>query len=212
MSKGQIIKKLRKNYKMTLDDLAERLNTTRQTIFKYENDIVTNIPSDKIELLASTFNVSPAYIMGWEDDSIEDPYIKINPSNVIEIPLYSSISCGKGLFVDENIDDYIAVPNRFIKPNKKYFANYASGDSMIGKGILNGDVLVFEEAPVLDNGQIGAFCINDDEAVCKIFRKLSNGIILLESANSNYPPIEIDIMRDNCFRVIGKLVGSYKKF
>lgn len=67
MSKGQIIKKLRNEHQMTLDDLAEKLNTTRQTIFKYENDIITNIPSDKIELLANTFHVSPAYIMGWEE-------------------------------------------------------------------------------------------------------------------------------------------------
>ena len=43
---------------------------------------------------------------------------------------------------------------------------------MIGKGITDGDVLVFEEAQTLENGQIGAFCINDDNAVCKIFREI----------------------------------------
>jgi len=67
MTKGERIKKLRKDKKLTLDDLAEKLNTTRQTIFKYESDIITNIPSDKIEMMAKIFNVSPAYIMGWEE-------------------------------------------------------------------------------------------------------------------------------------------------
>jgi len=67
MTKGERIKKLRKDKKLTLDDLAEQLNTTRQTIFKYESDIITNIPSDKIEMMAKIFNVSPAYIMGWEE-------------------------------------------------------------------------------------------------------------------------------------------------
>lgn len=70
MTKGERIKKLRKEKKLTLDDLAEKLNTTRQTIFKYESDIITNIPSDKIEMMAKIFNVSPAYIMGWEESEI----------------------------------------------------------------------------------------------------------------------------------------------
>lgn len=67
MTKGERIKKLRLNYNYTLDEIADKLGTSRQTIFKYENNIVTNIPSDKIEQLALIFNVSPAYIMGWDE-------------------------------------------------------------------------------------------------------------------------------------------------
>ena len=67
MTIGERIKKLRLEKEYTLDEIADKLNTSRQTIFKYENNIVTNIPSDKIEKLALIFNVSPAYIMGWED-------------------------------------------------------------------------------------------------------------------------------------------------
>ena len=40
---------------------------SKQTLYKYENNIITNIPSDKIEGLAKIFNVSPALIMGWDD-------------------------------------------------------------------------------------------------------------------------------------------------
>ena len=68
MTIGERIKKLRLENDYTLDELAERLGTSRQTIFKYENNIVTNIPSDKIEKLAFVFKVNPAYIMGWLDD------------------------------------------------------------------------------------------------------------------------------------------------
>lgn len=169
---------------------------------------------DRIYLISNALHINPTWLLGYDvnmrlDDDIEEVSSIID---VVKIPLYSSISCGTGLFVDDNIDDYIAVPNRFVKSNKNYFANYASGDSMIGKGIQNGDVLVFEQTQILDNGQIGAFCINDENAVCKTFRKLSNGIVLLESANSAYDPIEIDVMKDDCFRIIGRLVGSFKKF
>nr|DAZ14896.1 MAG TPA: helix-turn-helix domain protein [Caudoviricetes sp.] len=53
---------------MSQDELAQKLNTTKQTIYKYEMGIVTNIPSDKIEKMALIFHISPAYIMGWTDE------------------------------------------------------------------------------------------------------------------------------------------------
>lgn len=74
---------------------------------------------------------------------------------------------------------------------------------MIGKGIKEHDVLIFEKTCHLENGEIGSFCIDENEAVCKIYRRLSNGIILLESANEKYPPIEVDVTNE-CFKIIGK--------
>lgn len=140
----------------------------------------------------------------------DDPnYFPLKNIKDKSIPLYSSISCGMGLFVEENIEDYIAVPDRYINSNKEYFANIAKGDSMIGKGINDGDTLIFEKTNVLESGQIGSFCINDgNDCVCKAFRKLNNGMIVLESANPKYDPIIIDVTNE-CFRVIGKLVCKF---
>jgi transcriptional regulator with XRE-family HTH domain len=64
---GERIRALREQEKYTLEELAHLVGTTKQTIFKYENGIVTNIPLDKIEAIAKAFDVSPAYIMGWEE-------------------------------------------------------------------------------------------------------------------------------------------------
>lgn len=68
MTIGERIKSLREVRKITQSELAEAANTTKQNIYKYENGIITNIPSDKIELLAKFFHVSPAYIMGWDEE------------------------------------------------------------------------------------------------------------------------------------------------
>ena len=64
---GERIKKLREQNRLTLEEVANYLGIGRPTVFKYETGAVTNIPSDKIELLARLFNVSPAYLMGWEE-------------------------------------------------------------------------------------------------------------------------------------------------
>lgn len=67
MTIGQRIRAARERKDMTLDEVAQRCNTTKQTIFKYENEIVTNIPYDKIVLLSNALDVSPSYLFGWEE-------------------------------------------------------------------------------------------------------------------------------------------------
>lgn len=71
MSIGQRIKECRELSKMTQESLANKIGTTKQTIYKYENDIITNIPPDKVELLAKALAISPAYLMGWIDNDAE---------------------------------------------------------------------------------------------------------------------------------------------
>ena len=66
MTKGERIKLLREKANMTQEELAKLLNTTKQTIYKYEQSVVTNIPSDRVERIAD-----PPYIMGWESDKPE---------------------------------------------------------------------------------------------------------------------------------------------
>ena len=67
MTIGERIKLHREKANLTQDELAKQLNTTKQTIYKYENNVVTNIPSDKIEKMAELFGVNPGYLMGWSD-------------------------------------------------------------------------------------------------------------------------------------------------
>ena len=67
MSVGQRIKIARERKNMTLDEVAKRCETTKQTIYKYENEIVTNIPYDKIVLLSKALDVTPSYLFGWDE-------------------------------------------------------------------------------------------------------------------------------------------------
>mgnify|MGYP003226919172 CR=1 FL=1 len=68
MTVGERLKQLREQLGMSQVDFATKINVSKQTLYKYENNIITNIPSDKIESAARICNVSPAYIMGWGND------------------------------------------------------------------------------------------------------------------------------------------------
>lgn len=197
---GSQLRERREELNYSLDTLKMLIGEikTKSTLKRYE-DGESRIELDTLKVICDRLGLD------YKDVIQKARNITANNSSgiTIQIPLYSSISCGTGIFVDDNIEDYIVVPDRYIQRNKEYFANTARGDSMIGKGIKNNDVLVFEKTTFIENGEVGAFCIDESEAVCKIFRKLSSGIVLLESANPSYDPIEIDIM-NNCFKVVGK--------
>lgn len=69
------IKRLRKEKGLTLEALAKKINTSKQTIHRYETGEITNIPYDKIQLLAQALNCSEAELMGWsEKQSITEAF------------------------------------------------------------------------------------------------------------------------------------------
>lgn len=65
------IKKARSKTNKTLEDIALQVGVSKQTIQKYESGVITNIPSDKIEKIAIALDVTPAYLMGWENNTKE---------------------------------------------------------------------------------------------------------------------------------------------
>lgn len=67
MTKGQRIRKAREKAHFSQTDLAKIIGISKQTLYKYEHDIVTNIPSNIVELIADLTFCTPAYIMGWDE-------------------------------------------------------------------------------------------------------------------------------------------------
>ena len=67
MTVGERIKELRTKLGLSQVEFADKINVSKQTLYKYENNIITNIPSDKIEAAAKLCNISPSYLMGWDN-------------------------------------------------------------------------------------------------------------------------------------------------
>ena len=66
------IKNYRLKKKLTLEEVAQKVGITRSTLSKYESGSITNIPSDKIEKIASALETTPGELMDWEDDYDEE--------------------------------------------------------------------------------------------------------------------------------------------
>jgi transcriptional regulator with XRE-family HTH domain len=66
MKINENIKKFRTFKGLTMEELGEKINVSKQTIQRYETGAITNIPYDKIEQMAEIFGITPGRLMGWE--------------------------------------------------------------------------------------------------------------------------------------------------
>lgn len=78
-SVGERIRKMRIGIGMSQVEFAKAIGVSKQTLYKYENDLITNIPSDKIEAAAEICKVTPAYLMGWDEPYEERDNYMLDP-------------------------------------------------------------------------------------------------------------------------------------
>lgn len=91
MTIGNRIKRKHAELGISGTDLAKKINVSKQTLYKYENDIITNIPSDKIQALSEIFGCSAAYLMGWDEQS--DDYVPTyNRDHIKLIHMFSKLT------------------------------------------------------------------------------------------------------------------------
>lgn len=202
-----ILKNKRKELGLTMKEVATACNVSEATVSRWESGDIGDMKRSRIAALAKILQISPSVIVGVADDA------QIYDSaglDYIRLPLYGNICCGNGGFVDDNIIEYIPVPSKGLSEFKENYCLIAVGESMKDAGISDGDLLVFERVTKVDNGVIGCFCIDDNEAMCKKFKEI-NGIIMLQPMNSKFEPIIIDALNTN-FRCIGKLKKVIKDF
>lgn len=107
--------------------------------------------------------------------------------SISHIPLLGTVTAGLPIFATQQIEEYIALSG---VSGSNLFALHIKGDSMINAGIYDGDIVVVEQTPVADNGEIVVALI-DEEATVKRFYK-ENGHFRLQPENDKYPPIIVD--------------------
>lgn len=199
---GMKIKSFRESRSMTQDELAELLNTTRQSISRYENG-ERKANQDLLFELASIFKVSLDDFFPARSLYDQTNITKVTPENMVAIPVIGTIACGDPILADENIIGYrYHLKDKLPKGQTFYLT--AKGDSMEPKIPDGSDVLIRMQDEVED-GEIAAVLVNgDSEATLKRVKKQGD-IVMLIAENSAYAPYIIT--KDNPARILGKAVG-----
>lgn len=108
-------------------------------------------------------------------------------SRIVDIPLFGSIPAGPPQTREQDAEGCVSVDVESIgyKPTRNAFALRVTGDSMIGRHILDGDFVVMEHGPEPRNGQIVAALV-DGASTLKTF-VLKGGKPYLKAENPKYP-------------------------
>lgn len=193
---GKQIRKYRKDMKMTQDELAKKLETSKGTISNYETGY-RSPRQDDLFLLAEILKVS-----------IDDlfPPRENNHIETHNIPVVSKISAGEPIHAEENIESYIAIPNA----KENTFGLIVNGDSM-DKEFNDGDIVIVEKNAVVENGQIGVVHINGYNATVKRIKYNDDDIILIPESNNNEHVPRI-FNRNDHIHIVGRVVGVYKQY
>lgn len=115
------------------------------------------------------------------------------------VPLVGRVAAGEPIFAVENIADTFPFPTDLF-PGDRLFMLEITGDSMIDDGIRDGDLVVVNQQPTADAGDI-VVALLADEATVKRFYPRQNAIEL-RPANPNMAPTIVDEVQ-----IIGKVVG-----
>lgn len=86
------------------------------------------------------------------------------------MPIYGGIPCGELGYLDDNIEGYVEIPNGLIGTGA-YFVLQADGDSMVGAGINNSDLVIIRKQDYADDGDIVVAFV-DSKVTLKRYYKL----------------------------------------
>ncbi len=130
--------------------------------------------------------------------------------DTLEIPVLGRVAAGAPILAEEHVETTVHVDRSLIPSSGTVFALRVQGDSMIGAGILDGDIVVARQQETANRGDIVVALI-DDEATVKRFDHGPDGVRLLPE-NPDYAPIEINGEDGVEFRIAGRVVGLMRRF
>ena len=130
---------------------------------------------------------------------VTDDAFALTRREMAQIPIIGTITAGEPILAQEHIEDYFPMPVEFL-PNAVLFMLKVRGDSMINKGIFNGDTVIVEQRSNAKNGDMVVALIGDSATVKTYYKE--NGRYRLQPENDTMEPIIVE----DC-QILGKVIG-----
>lgn len=190
---------LMKEKGITYAELDKRTSYTRSTLQRYFTDPNKEITVEMIQELAPIFGVDAKWLAGWAEDSLS--YKNIIPIKKKSVPMLGEIACGEPTFADHQYNTYVEADDNI----NADFCLRCKGDSMIGDGINDGDIIFIRKQETVENGEIACVVIDDEATLKHVY--ISDSNITLIASNTNYAPMVYGEHDAGTIKILGKAVA-----
>lgn len=200
---GSQIKKIRESHGLDQQQLADKIGTSRVSITRYENG-ARKANQDVLFKIAQLFNVSINYFFPLPKNATI-----IDENHLRQVPLVGTIACGTPTLAEQNIESYI--PMYFDSGNKNdiVFALTCKGKSM-EPTLKNGDIVLIKQQSVVEDGEIAAVLVDDnEEATLKRIKHVGDQILLMPDNTNVFSPIILN--KENPGRILGRVFEIRRK-
>lgn len=126
------------------------------------------------------------------------------PDPVVEVPILGNVAAGVPLFAEENLDGTVKLPAEYLRGGT-HFALHVKGDSMQNAGIMDGDLGVFRQQHVAENGDIVVAMVDDAVTLKRFFKEKNR--VKLQAENPAYPPLYSQNVR-----ILGRLAHLVRRY
>ena len=184
--------RLEQNYSPSQREIADHFNLAQNAVYQHIRYLKEKGYMDKTSVHRG-LRLSDEYLAQKEKQK--------------GLPLVGRVAAGEPILAEQNIEDYITVPEIIAKSGKNAFLLKVRGDSMVDDGILNNDIVVVDPDSRVENGQIGVVLLDDEATVKRVLFQKKR--IALKPANQKYQTRYIT-ETDKQLRIVGKVVGCFR--
>lgn len=203
------LKELREEKELAQAEVGKILEITSQAYGLLENG-KRDISTEYLKVLSNFYNVSTDYILGLTNDR------NINlQDKLFLIPIVGKVPAGEPLLAEENIEGYLPIDPmmyHLTSPDNLFFLKVV-GESM-NNIVPDGAFVLIKKQDYAETGDVVVALVNgDNEATLKRFKQIDNNFVMLEpdSTIQEFTPRIINL-RDTEFKIIGKVIGDFKKW
>jgi repressor LexA len=207
MDIGQRIKLRREELNISAEELGKKIGKAKTTIYRYEMGYIEKMPTTVLSDIADALRTTPAYLMGWTEKPTDQvdifQYDAIRPITTKKVRMIGKVACGEPIYADEDKESYIQVGTDI----NADFCVTASGDSMTGARIYNGDIVFCRSQELVNNGEIAVIIIGEDVTLKRVYFYPEKQKLVLQAENPKYEPFVYVGEELDEIRIIGKAVA-----
>lgn len=204
MDVGERIKNRRKQLGLSAEQIAAELGVSPATVYRYESNEIMNMRIDKLEPIAKALHTSPAYLMGWSEETSS----AAEDTNLVTIHYAGPVAAHFDATPDDAYEQR-TIPAEWIgrRRPEDFFLATVSGDSMYPQFQDGDEILCLRCSDMGISGRIGIMLLGGDEATVKrIEYKPGEDWIDLIPINPEFKPRRIEGVDLEQCRVVGRVI------